>query len=256
MPEPGQHQHRVRWDNTEGRRVRAVEAGCNISPAPTVVIVPGLGALGYLLDTVTCIGRWARVCLVDVPGFGYCGPRPSPAEVAPLAAVVSSWLRRVPEVPVVLVGHSTGAQVAMRAAAAAPECVHVLVLAGPTFPPAQRRLSGLMLSYLRNSRHESLGVIRVNLPDYLRGGVCEVVRYVRSAQRDRPEQVIRDVRCPVLLVRGEHDALAPQRWVNELVEAATNARSITIPGAHAFPYQHERLTADLVADASRSAHPR
>jgi hypothetical protein len=68
--------HRVRWDDVDGRRVRSLEAGCAHPAVAPVVLMPGLGALGYLRDTLYGCAARSRSLLVDLPGFGYRGPRP------------------------------------------------------------------------------------------------------------------------------------------------------------------------------------
>jgi pimeloyl-ACP methyl ester carboxylesterase len=218
-----------------------------------VVIVPGLGALGYLLDTVDACAARGRTFLLDVPGFGRRGPHGCAPEVPAIAETVSAWLTRVADAPVVLVGHSTGAQAALHVAVANPDRVGALVLLGPTFPPEQRVLSGLTRGFVRNFRHESPRLLPATVPCYLRGGPRAIARFVRSAQRDEPERVIGGVRCPVLLARGEHDAFAPQPWLDRLTAAAPDGRSTTVPGAHTFPFRQGRLTADLIARAVTSA---
>ncbi|GLZ27969.1 hypothetical protein Lesp02_01590 [Lentzea sp. NBRC 105346] len=167
-----------------------------------------------------------------------------------MADVVSAWIDEIAREPVVLVGHSTGAQAALRVAAARPDLVGALALLGPTFPPEQRRMPALLRAYVRNSRHEPLGLQPAIVPYYLRGGPGELLRFIRSAQRDQPEKLITEIACPVLLARGEHDAFAPQWWVDRLTDAAPKGRSTTAPGAHTFPYQHGGVTASIIAEAA------
>jgi pimeloyl-ACP methyl ester carboxylesterase len=248
-----QRPSRERCDEAEGRQVRSLEAGWEHTSGPVVAVVPGLGALGYLKDTVDACAAWARTFLLDVPGFGRRGPQGCPPEVPAIAETVSAWLAQVAGGPVVLAGHSTGAQAALHVAAAHPDRVSALVLLGPTFPPEQRVLSGLARGFTRNSRHEPPGLFQATAPYYLRGGPRALARFVRSAQRDEPEHVITGVRCPVLLARGEHDAFAPQPWLDRLAAAAPDGRSTTVPGAHTFPFRQGRLTADLIR---RGADPR
>jgi pimeloyl-ACP methyl ester carboxylesterase len=216
-----------------------------------VVVIPGLGALGYLLDALEGCGAWARSFLLDVPGFGHRRPRACPPRIPALAEVVSAWLAAVPREPVVLAGHSTGAQVAVRVAADHPERVRSLVLMGPTFPPELRRPSGLLGALPRTLAHESPGELAVTVPYYARGGTRDLLRYVRSALHDAPERVIGRVTCPTLVLRGVHDAFAPRTWVRHLAATAPRGRSMTVPGAHNFPYQHGGLTSALIAEAAR-----
>jgi pimeloyl-ACP methyl ester carboxylesterase len=242
--------HRVRWDRVDGRRVRSLEAGTRYPVSSSVVIIPGLGALGYLLDTLDGCSAWARSFLLDVPGFGHSPPRPCSAEVPAIAQTVTAWIATVADAAVVLVGHSTGAQAALHVAVSAPDLVRALVLLGPTFPPHLRRVSALASAVPRNFRHEAPGELRAAGPYYLRGGLREVARAIRSGQRDQPEHMIGQVSCSTLLVRGEHDVFAPQPWLDRLAAAAPHSRSVTVPGAHNFPYQHGGLTAALIASAA------
>jgi pimeloyl-ACP methyl ester carboxylesterase len=122
-------------------------------------VVPGLGALGYLLPTVQPCSAWTRVHLLDVPGFGHRATARCPASLADVARAVTDWLDAVPDRPVLLVGHSTGAQAALHAALAVPERVTVLSLAGPTFPPEARRWRPLAARVARTARHERLGLL-------------------------------------------------------------------------------------------------
>ncbi|MGM1060413.1 alpha/beta fold hydrolase [Saccharothrix sp. Mg75] len=236
---------RVRWN----AGVRSLEKGGGDGPA--VVVVPGLGALGYLVDAVARCGERTRAALLDLPGFGHRPPRPCRPEVEAVAGAAARWLDAAAgDAPVVLVGHSTGAQAAVHVVAQRPDRVASLVLMGPTFPPEQRRFPGLARAYVRNSRREPPGLLPVTWPYYLRGGPRALARFVRSAQRDRPEEVLAGVRCPVLLLRGEHDAFAPRGWVDRLTAAAPDGRSVTLPGAHTFPYERGAETAALIAEAA------
>lgn len=242
--------YRSRWDGG----MRSLEAGYEHSAGPVVVLVPGLGALGYLMDTLAGCGAWARSFLLDVPGFGHRLHRCS-AEIPTIADAVSGWVRAVvSDAPVVLVGHSTGAQSALRVAAQHPDQVGTLVLMGPTFPPEQRRFPGLVEGLARSSGHEPPGLQGVTVPYYLRGGVRDIARYVRSAQSDEPERTIADVCCPVVLVRGEHDGCAPAAWMDRLAAATPHlAWAATTEGAHAFPFRRGGRTAALIARAAHNA---
>jgi pimeloyl-ACP methyl ester carboxylesterase len=239
----------VRWDGG----VRSLTAGPERADGPLVVLLPGLGALGYLVDTLVACGRWARSCLLDVPGFGHRPPRTCSPEVSDIAATVSRWLDLAAEDrSVVLAGHSTAAQAALHVAVARPDRVRALVLLGPTFPPAQRRFLPLARACLGDLPRENLGLVPAVLPYYLRGG-ADLVRMVRSAQRDRPEDVITAVGCPTLLIRGVHDTFAPKEWVDHLTATAPDGWSVTAPGAHTFPFHRGELTAELLARAAHRA---
>jgi pimeloyl-ACP methyl ester carboxylesterase len=236
--------HRVREDDVDGRRVRSLEAGR--AGGEPVVLVPGLGAPGYLLDTLYGCSAGARAFLLDVPGFSHPPPWSCAPELSAVVRLVSAWLRTVCGQPVVLAGHSSGAQVALRVAATAPDSVARLVLTGPTFPPALRTLPAAGRALARTLTHESPGVVPTLLPYYWRAGPRALLRYIRSAQHDEPEQTIKSVDCPVTVLRGRHDALCPEDWAADLATAAPYGRLVTTPGAHTFPYSRGGLTAALI----------
>jgi pimeloyl-ACP methyl ester carboxylesterase len=242
--------HRIRWDIVDGRPVRSLQADCIDSTSDPVVMVPGLGALGYLLDTFHGCSARSRAYLLDVPGFGHRRPRPCSPTVPDLVRAVTGWLRTVCDRPVVLWGHSTGAQVALRVAAAVPERVSALVLAGPTFPPALRTWPALAGALLRDLPREQLGQLPATLPYYRLAGTAAVLRCIRSGQQDAPEVVIGSVTCPVTVLRGRFDAFCPQPWAARLAASAPDGRLVTMPGAHNFPYGRGGLTAALIADAA------
>jgi pimeloyl-ACP methyl ester carboxylesterase len=226
-----------RWRHLPGRPVRTLQAGTARAGSPDVVVVPGLGALGYLLPTVRACSAWARVHLLDVPGFGHRATARCPATLADVARTVADWLDVVPDRPVLLVGHSTGAQAAQHAALAVPDRVAALSLAGPTFPPEARQWRPLAARIARTARHETPRLIPATAPDYLRGR-RRVLTLLRTAMADVPEQLTPRLACPLLVVRGEHDAVCPAPWAARLAAAAPHGRVVTLPGAHNFPYDH------------------
>jgi pimeloyl-ACP methyl ester carboxylesterase len=143
--------HVEQWFRTPERPVRALVAGTARREFPDVVLLPGLGAVGYLLDVLHATAAWTRVSLLDLPGFGRPETADCPVDLDALAAATAAVL---PRRPAVLLGHSTGAQVALRAALSTPEHVAALVLVGPTFEPASRQLPRLIARHLRTSAHE------------------------------------------------------------------------------------------------------
>lgn len=223
-----------RWHRVGGRPVRSLSAGARTGH-PDLVLVPGLGALGYLRPLVLGSAAWARVHLLDVPGFGHRSTAHCPSALPDVAATVAGWLREVADAPVLLAGHSTGAQAALLAGLETPERVAGLVLAGATFPPAARRPLGLAARVLRTLPHERLAELPAVLPDYLRAG-RRMWRLLASALADRPEDRIGRWDGPLLVVRGRQDAVCPADWAQELADRAPRGRCLTLPGAHNFPF--------------------
>ena len=214
-----------------------------------VVLVPGLGAPGYLLRTLERCARSGPARLLDVPGFGDPSGPACPETLEPLADTVARWLAVVPQTPVVLAGHSTGAQVALHAAVRVPERVQALVLLAPTFPPHLRRMPPLLGAVARTAVRESPGLVSAVLPSYVKAGPRRLLNCIRSAQADTPEDVLSAVSCPVTVAAGEDDALCPPDWTGHLAHRAGTGRPLLVPGAHGFPHPRPDITAELVTSA-------
>jgi pimeloyl-ACP methyl ester carboxylesterase len=215
-----------------------------------VVIVPGLGAIGYLLDLLHACGAWTETSLLDLPGFGNRVTDGCPADLDTLTPVAAGCLGADGEPPVVLVGHSTGAQLALRAAAAVPARVAGLVLIGLTFDPPVRERWPRLVPRLRAYLHERPRELVVTVPDFVRGG-ARVGQYLGSALRDRPEDHLPWVRGPVLLLRGRKDALCPLPWTRRLVDGRPEAEVRTLPGSHNVPYTHPGAVALQIGALAR-----
>ena len=145
----------------------------------------------------------------------------------------------------VLFGHSTGAQVAAEVALSpvAAGRVRALVLAGPTFTPAQRSLPRLALAtctaYRRDSPRELVvarDVLRVR---------TDLARIIRSGMRHRLEDRLPALAVPLTLVAGEADSFAPRAWLDLLAgRAGGPSRVEVLPGSHncVFPYAAQAAT--------------
>ena len=242
----------VAWYDVAGRPVRVLSAGEPRAGVPEVVLVPGLGAVGYLPPTVRAWAAWTRVRLLDLPGCGNRRTARLPAGLEDVTRAAAGWLDVADRPPVVLVGHSTGAQVALGAALLRPSRVATLVLAGASFPPAARRPLPLLGRVLRTARSEQLRELRAVLPQYLRGA-RQLPELLAAALRDRPEERIGGVTCPVVVLRGRDDRLSDPGWAAALAGAARDGRVVVVPGAHNFPFAHPKPAARALRDVARSA---
>jgi pimeloyl-ACP methyl ester carboxylesterase len=189
-----------------------------------VVIVPGLAVSRYLEPTVRCIEAAGSRCeLVRLPIEG------PPVGIREYAAVVAERIRGR---EVVLVGHSSGTQVAAAVAREAP--VTRLVLGSPTVDPAYRSVPKVVARWLVDGAREPGSLGRQEFPEWGKAGLRRISALLRSMLRHPLEDMVADVRCPVTVVRGERDPLCTPAWVAEL---GRGGKVITLPGLpHAFPY--------------------
>jgi pimeloyl-ACP methyl ester carboxylesterase len=69
-----------------------------------------------------------------------------------------------------------------------------------------------------------------------------------AARRDDVVATLTDVACPVVLVRGAHDRIAPADWLRTLVGTGPGRVVVQLPaGAHMVPLTHPELLARHVA---------
>lgn len=187
--------------------------------------------------------------LLDLPGFGSSSPRTVEPSIFAVADVAAQWvIEQGLGNGTVLFGHSTGAQEALHVALRLQDQLNgTLVLAGPTFEPAQRRIAQLLRTTPFAYRRDSVRELVV-LPDFLRGRAA-VLRLLKSAMSDRPEDAIRSLSWPVLLTAGIADAFAPVSWLLQLSAAAAASREVRVArleGSHNNPFTCPLETAALI----------
>lgn len=219
-----------------GRPLRLLVAG-KVAGLPEVVLVPGLGAPGYLAPWVGQIASWTRATVLDLPGWRWGRARSCQATVAGTGTAVAQWLIEHDKRNIVLLGHSSGAQAVLRRASMVPDRLVGVVLAGPTFDPTARGIPTLLRRAVTTLAHERLDELPAVLPSYLHSGGLGLFRFLADALRDRPEDLAGQLRVPVLLVTGERDGFAPPAWAHHLATLAAG-RCTILPGAHnaCFPY--------------------
>ena len=233
--EHGGHEH--------GGRPLLVHAAGRQRQLPELVFVPGLGAPRYLLPWLRLVAAWTRVTVLELPGWWYGRARSCPPTVAGIGTAVGDWLQATGRRDVVLVGHSTGAQAVLRAALDYRPLVAGVVLAGPTFTPAARTVSGLLRALAATLPRERPGELAAVLPRYLHSGGLPMLRLVRSAMADPMEERIGVLRMPLLVLTGRADRLADPDWARQLAETGSGS-CVVLPGAHNFCYSHPAPAAE------------
>lgn len=227
------------------------------------MIVPGLGLTHYLRRLVDELRRRGSVATVlDVLGAA-TRTRGTAPEIGAIASASATWVReraaeQAPGRRLVLVGHSTGAQAALRAAL---QIQHFrrdasVVLAGPTFAPGQRTLPSLLLRLPGAYRHDPPSELAPT--ELLRVGPRDLLALVRSGQRDEPEVAVRDLRLPLTLTAGVHDTLAPRHWLELLranASASSRCRVVELGGSHNNPWTHPAQLAALILTAGDGPSP-
>lgn len=213
-----------------------------------IVAVPGLGLSaavpGHTLE------RLARsTTAVELPAFGLPAPRGTALDPARLAVLLLERLDTLALGRVVLIGHSASCQIVAEVAARAPERVSALVLVGPSTDPRAPGWAALAARWLRTAAHERPRQVPQLIHDYARTGLGSMRRGMAAARRHRIDHALAAVSCPVLIVRGRYDRIAPADWITALAAAAPRGREHTMPvGAHMLPITHPKALADVIAE--------
>lgn len=209
------HVERIFWEAPTGR-VSALRAG---DPEGVRVILvhgtPGSATdwNGYLSDPPAGV----EVLAIDRPGFGCSGPwAPVPELSRQVAALEPLLVERDGGWPILL-GHSLGGPIVVRAAIDHPGRVGAIVVLAGNLDPALERLhwyntlatifEPLLRRSLRNSNRE--------------------LKYQRR-ELEQLAPLLAQVTCPVIIVHGTHDHLVPYANAEYLSDALTGAASVEL----------------------------
>jgi pimeloyl-ACP methyl ester carboxylesterase len=137
--------------------------------------------------------------------------------------------------PALIMGNSLGCQIAARLAAQQPARVNRMVLLGPTIDRHARSAGRQAVRWLKSGLYESPALALPMTLDFLSAGPKRFVQTFRFVLRDQIERYLPDVQAPTLIVRGEHDAVVPQRWAEEVTAMLPRGRLVVIPAASHSP---------------------
>ncbi len=216
------------------------------SGEPVYVLIHGIGmGRTVFADLVGHLDTAAEVISVDLPGYGEA---PEPERVLTIertADLVAAYLAAHVREPAVVIGHSMGSQVALEIAVRHPASVSKLVLVGPTVDPSARTGPRQLGRLLRDLAVESPKVIVRGAREYVRAGP-NLTTKLRAMLAHRPEDVLPKVSAPTLVLRGEHDVVAPREWCERVAATLPDGRLAEVPG-----HGHETMIRDAAPAAAR-----
>lgn len=238
-----------------GRLRIHARTGGDASPSiPPIVLVHGYGiATSYFVPLASTLAREALVLAPDLPGHGRSDHDARPLTIVDQAGALGTWLGACRLDGVLLVGHSLGCQIATELAVRRPALVRGLVLVGPTCAPEARSALRLVARALPTALHECASFYVLAAADYARAGVRLLASEMREMTAHRLEDRLPGVCAPVRVARGEHDHIAPARWVEEVARLARAPVPATIAGwGHAAQFGAPGPVARLVLAFART----
>jgi 2-hydroxy-6-oxonona-2,4-dienedioate hydrolase len=224
-------------------------AGPGRAGAPTVVLLHGIVSSRYLVPTARELARSCRVLAPDLPGFGRTPATGPPLSIPEQADLIAAWMAASGLEGSTVAGHSLGAQVAADLSARHPDLVSNIVLAGPTVDQRARSVGPQLGRWFANAPAEPPAFNTLATYEVAEIGPARMLRSLRLAVDDAIEDKLLDIGCPVLLVRGEHDRVAPQRWLEELRDRRPGSRvEVMAEAAHTVVYSQPVEIARLILD--------
>ncbi|HUY03031.1 MAG TPA: alpha/beta hydrolase [Rhodocyclaceae bacterium] len=243
-------------------------ASCGDCNAPAVLLLHQTPrSWAEYREVLPLVGQTHRAIAMDTPGFGDSAPLPGPASIEAWAAVAVELLDALAISRAHVVGHHTGAVIALALAAACPARVASLVLSslsytGEVFRRARREqppidaiepcADGGHLAALWQRRQSFYPPGR---PELLEAFVCDALKVSgeleaghRAVAAYRMEDAIGRVGQPTLLIRAGKDPFASPH-VPELLAHLPQASVVDIEaGMVPLPDQLPRAFASAVLD--------
>ena len=169
------------------------------------------------------------------------------------ADLIAAFLRSIDVSDAVVIGHSMGSQIGAELASRHSSLVDGLVLAGPTVNSASRSVREQATYLMRDLIGERPIVLWRGAREYLRGGP-HLIRKIRATVVHEPEKGYAKVKCPVLVLRGERDPLAPVDWCRTIVSLVPGRAELhEIPDhGHGTLISDAELAADIITDFAAS----
>jgi pimeloyl-ACP methyl ester carboxylesterase len=228
--------------------------GPDDTDAPVFVLVHGIGMSHRYLDRLHGeLAATGAVHSVDLPGFGR-SPKPRDGvTIEQYAAYLGELLPLLSARPVVLVGHSMGAQFVTETAVRHPALVAGLVLIGAVTDPNRGSALRQALDLGRDTLKEPLSGSLIVSADYLRCGPRWYLATLRPMLAYRTDLRLRAVRAPTLVIRGADDPVSRRDWGEHLAAQAPRGRLLELPGRHLV--QFSAATATAAAIRAHAAPP-
>jgi pimeloyl-ACP methyl ester carboxylesterase len=234
----------LRYTDVAEGRIRTRVLGQRQDDVPPVLVVQGMTVSDYLLPACAELGGWTQTHLLDLPGYAGSGNPTRRLDVRGYGEAVAHWLEASGIERALVVGHSSGTQVAAWAGVLDPSRVAAVGLASPTVDPIARSLAKLLYYWRLDSRSPSPGLEENHIPEWKRAGPRGIAHLLRVHLRDPLEEQVARLKMPALAIRAEQDRLSTDEWLTELATMGHDTRLVKVPGAHAFVWTHPGVWSD------------
>lgn len=214
-----------------------------------IIFIHGIGVSSrYMLPLAKELGKTNTVYAVDLPGFGGSTTLNGPADLDNLAESVYQFIVSQHMNHPVLIGNSFGCQVILKMLKKYPAAGSKAVLTGPTMNIYERSRIKQIGRWVQNIKHEPTKKLSwILVKDIWECGILKVFKTLNTAIKDTPEVNLDEVQIPIMFIRGEHDPIAPTRWLDYLVAQNSRFSSKELPKAgHALNFNSPKPLARII----------
>jgi pimeloyl-ACP methyl ester carboxylesterase len=211
--------------------------------APLLLLHQTPRSIDEFAEVIPLLTRERRVIAVDTPGYGASDPVRGQPTVSDYAGAVVQVLDAFGVVEAIVVGHHTGAVIAVEMAAAFPQRVERVVLSGPVYTDAAGRAE--LSAFFKQWRVAADGshlldkwqkmfkwlprpqLVQRFVVDLFRSGEASEQGHFAVAEY-RMEDRLPLVRCPALLIYNTHDPFASPERAAPLRAAFQPVREVSL----------------------------
>jgi len=246
-------------------QVHCVVAG-SAEGTPLLLLHQTPRSIDEYLEVIPLLARARRVIAIDTPGYGASDPVPGQPTIADYAAVALQVLDALGVTRAIVVGHHTGAVIAVEMAAAFASRVERVVLSGPVYTDAAGRAelsaffaqwhvqpdgSHLLDKWQKMSRWlPRPALVQRFVVDLFRAGEASEQGHFAVAEY-RMEDRLPLVHCPALLIYNRDDPFASPERAAPLGAAFKPVREVTLDAGVFVANENPEAFARAVLDYVR-----
>jgi 2-hydroxy-6-oxonona-2,4-dienedioate hydrolase len=215
---------------------------------PLIMVHGALVSRRYLMPVAELLARDIQVYVPDLPGHGNSTKPPHALSVPAQADALHAWILSKGFGQVNLLGHSYGCEIVAECTAKYPNLIHNLVLASPAADPNVKTLLENFLRLTGDGFMENPLMPFVLLRDLWDMGIIRAFETAHEMMVYKLRSVLPIIKTRTLVIRGEHDLLVSQKWVEEIASTLTNSKLEVVPnGPHNINFSTpEKLAPDLL----------
>jgi pimeloyl-ACP methyl ester carboxylesterase len=198
---------------------------------PIVLFHGAIASRRYMIPTAKLLAEKFRVLLPDLPGHGASSKPKHALTVQQQSVALKSWFEVMGLPRACILANSYGCQIAAQFAASYPDSVDKLILSDPTGDPQAPGRWAQFFRLMADGFVEPPFAPLMMFLDIYDMGIRRTFETGERINEDDIRKNLPVVKAPTLVVRGENDPVAPQRWCEEVAELIPDARLSIIPNA-------------------------